>query len=44
MASKNRRLGDFFAKFDAFLGAFVAVLFGTHMELKPIPVKARRRR
>ena len=42
MASKIRRLRDFFAKFD--LGAFLAVLFGPQMELKPIPVKARRRR
>jgi hypothetical protein len=44
MASKNRRLGDFFAKFDAFFGALVAALLGTQMELKPIPVRSRRRR
>jgi hypothetical protein len=41
MASKNRRLSDLFA--DVF-SAFAALLFGTQMELKPIPVKVRRRR
>jgi hypothetical protein len=44
MASKNRRLGAFFAKVDAFLGALLAALIGTQMELKPIPVRSRRRR
>ena len=41
MASKNWRLRDFFA--DIF-GTFLAALCGTQMELKPIPVKVRRRR
>lgn len=41
MASKFRR--RLFPDFD-FLSAFMAFLFGTRMELKPIPVRIRRRR
>jgi hypothetical protein len=44
MASKNRRFGAIFAKIDAFFGALLAALLGTQMELKPIPVRSRRRR
>jgi len=43
MASKNRRGRRLFQGFD-FLSAFMAFLFGTQVELKPIPVKVRRRR
>jgi hypothetical protein len=42
MASKNRRGRRLFQGFD-FLSAFMAFLFGPRMELKPIPVKVRRR-
>jgi hypothetical protein len=42
MAGKNRRACGLFADFD-FLSAFMAFFFGTRMELKPIPVKVRRR-
>jgi hypothetical protein len=42
MASKNRRFRDLFAVFDFF--SALKAFFGTQMELKPIPVKARRRR
>jgi|SoiMethySBSTD1v2_1073268.scaffolds.fasta_scaffold00117_19 hypothetical protein len=42
MANKDRRARDLFPEFD-FLSAFLAVFFGTQMELKPIPVKVRRR-
>ena len=43
MASKNRRGRRLFQGFD-FLSAFMAFLFGPRMELKPIPVRIKRRR
>jgi hypothetical protein len=43
MASKNRRVRRLFPDLD-FLSAFMAFLFGTQVELKPIPVRVRRRR
>ena len=43
MASKYWRGRRRFPDFD-FLNAFIAFLFGTRMELKPIPVRIRRRR
>ena len=43
MASKYRRLRSSLAEFDLF-SALMAFFFGTQMELKPIPVKVRRRR
>jgi len=43
MASKNQRGRRLFPGFD-FLSAFMAFLFGPQMELKPIPVRVRRRR
>ena len=43
MADGNRRLRRWFAEFDIF-SAFMALLCRAHMEPKPIPVKARRRR
>ena len=43
MASKIRRERRLFPDFD-FLSAFMAFLFGPRMELKPIPVRIRRRR
>jgi len=43
MASKIRRLRRLFPDID-FLSAFMAFLFGPRMELKPIPVRIRRRR
>jgi hypothetical protein len=42
MANKDRRARDLFPEFD-FLSAFLAFFFGPQMELKPIPVKVRRR-
>ena len=43
MANKNRRGRRLFQSFD-FLSAFMAFLFGSGMELKPIPVRMKRRR
>jgi hypothetical protein len=43
MASKIRRKRRLFPDFDS-LSAFMAFLFGPRMELKPIPVRVRRRR
>ena len=43
MASKIRRGRRLFLDFD-FLSAFMAFLLGPRMELKPIPVRARRPR
>jgi hypothetical protein len=43
MANKDRRARDLLPDFD-FFSAFLAFFFGIRMELKPIPVKARRRR
>jgi len=43
MASKSRRWRRLFPDFD-FLSAFMAFLVGPRMELKPIPVRVRRRR
>ena len=43
MASENRRRRRLFRDFD-FLSAFMAFLFGPGMELKPIPVRVKRRR
>jgi hypothetical protein len=42
MVNKDRRARDLFPEFD-FLGAFFALFFGSRLELKPIPIKARRR-
>ena len=41
MASRYQR--GLFRDFD-FLSAFMAFLFGSRMELKPIPVRIRKRR
>jgi hypothetical protein len=43
MASKIRRKPRLFPDFD-FLSAFMAFLFGSRMELKPIPVRVKRSR
>ena len=43
MASNIRRKRRLFPDFD-FLSAFMAFLFGPRMELKPIPVRAKRSR
>ena len=43
MANKDRHLRDLLPEFD-FLSAFLALFLGSRMELKPIPVKVRRRR
>jgi hypothetical protein len=43
MANKSRRGRRLFPGFD-FLSAFMAFLFGPHMELKPIPVRVKRLR
>ncbi|MEZ5832655.1 MAG: hypothetical protein R3D05_15890 [Dongiaceae bacterium] len=43
MAGNYRRHRGLFAELD-FFSAFLAFFFGIRMELKPIPVKARRRR
>ena len=43
MANHFRRFRGMFRGFD-FLSAFVAFLFGSRMELKPIPVRVRARR
>lgn len=42
MANENRRGRRLFQSFD-FLSAFMAFLFGPRMELKPIPVRIKRR-
>jgi hypothetical protein len=43
MANNGRRVRDLLPDFNL-ISAFLAFFFGTQMELKPIPVKARRRR
>ena len=43
MAGKDRHGRDLFPEFD-FFSAFLALFFGSRLELKPIPVKTRRRR
>ena len=42
MASKTRRGRRLFLDFD-FLSTLMAFLFGPRMELKPIPVRVKRR-
>jgi len=42
MANKYWRARDLLPDFD-FLSAFLALFFGNRLELKPIPVKVRRR-
>ena len=42
MAGKDRHVRDLFPEFD-FLSAFLALFFGSWLELKPIPVKVRPR-
>jgi hypothetical protein len=41
--ANNRHARDLFPEFD-FISAFLALFFGSRLELKPIPVKVRRQR
>ncbi len=43
MANKDRRVRDLFPEFD-FISAFLALFFGSRLELKPIPIRVQRRR
>jgi hypothetical protein len=43
MANKDRRAHDMLPEFD-FLSVFLALFFGSRLELKPIPIKVRQRR